>query len=70
MAEDKYILQAAALLMGVYGEDAVVYATARMEELDGESGSHELETWAQITVKLRELSYFSMWTQADNGREM
>ncbi len=70
MAEEKYILQAAALLMGVYGEGAVDYATARMEELKDERRSAELETWAQITFKLRELSYLSMWQDADKNREV
>ncbi len=60
MPEDKDILQAAALLMGVYGEYAVDYATTRMDELEGESRSVEMETWAQITVKLREISYSSI----------
>ncbi len=57
MTKDHDVWQAAALLFGVYGDRAVDYATTRMEALRSEEDSGEFETWAQITDKLRELTF-------------
>jgi len=54
--EEKDISQAAALLVGVYGEHAMDYATARVAMLKRERKPVEVEVWTQIAATILELS--------------
>lgn len=48
------------MLIGIYGDNAVDYAVTRMEALERANDVTELETWMQITARVRELSYSSI----------
>ena len=54
MAEDRDIWQAASLLIGLYGTEALDVAAARLSEVGSEGGT-DRQTWDRIVVKVSEL---------------
>ena len=55
MPKQKDISQAAALLIGVYGEHAMDYATARIEILAQERKPAEMDIWTRIAERIWEM---------------
>ena len=55
MACEMDIWRAAALLLGVYGDEALHYATMRVDELAAEGKTYELGAWKCIVAKMIEV---------------